>query len=314
MQQPLADVWIVLGSSIGLLAGGVALTTALIGRRTAVEEREARRQEREAAAAADSPGVLLPPRLRCFVDRSEVLEEAISQIGAGERVLAIAGGAGVGKSAVATELAHRLRADGEGRGPDLRAHDFLWIDGKNDCPTLVDICRQVTLLTGDQSLSSVAGSAKLEALRAHLARTKTVLLLDNVKFEGDLSAEPLRELLRTIPSGSLAIASLNSPYALNGPRVLLEDLKPEHASELIRHEVRRLGLEEDLFDAELVARLQRAIGGNPRLIESFLRALGRSSRPLEELLEAVERGEGLRELYLPVWDELSEAARMILGG
>ncbi len=312
MQPLLADVWIVLGSAVGLIAGGVALSTALINRRTAVEEREARRQEREVTADVAAPGVLLPPRLRRFVDRAEVMEEAISRISAGERVLAIAGGAGVGKSAVATELVHRLRTDDSERELGLSGHEFLWIDGKNGCPTLVDICRQITLLTGDQSLSAVADSVKLEALRAHLARTKTVLLLDNIKLDNNGSDEPLRELLETMPSGSLAVTSLNSPYAFDS-RVLLEDLKPAFALELIQYEARRLGLEEGIFDAELVARLQGAVGGNPRLIESFLRALSRSSRSLEELLEAVERGEGLRELYLPVWSELSEQARAVLG-
>jgi hypothetical protein len=314
MPPPLADLVLVLGPAIGALAAGIALTTALISRRTAVEEREARRVEREAAAPTKGPGVLLPPRLHYFVDRAEAMEEAIARIGGGERVLAIAGGAGVGKSAVASELAHRLRADGAAAGsPDLSAHDFLWIDGRDGCPTLVDICRQVTLLTGDQSLSSVADSAKLEALRAHLARNKTVLLLDNINLRGEASGEPLRELLRTIPSGSLAIASLNSPYALDSSRVLLEDLEPAPVQELIQHEARRLGLDEDLFDAELTTRLQQAVGGNPRLIESFLRAFSCSSRSLGQLLEAVESGEGLRELYLPVWRELSVTCRTVLG-
>jgi tetratricopeptide (TPR) repeat protein len=314
MSTPLAALALSLGSAVALVAGGIALTTALISRRTAVEERGARRVERAAAAPANGPGVLLPPRLHYFVNRTEAMEEAIARIGDGERVLAIAGGAGVGKSAVAGELVHRLRADDTGVGvPDLSTHDFLWIDGRDGCPTLIDICRQVTLLTGNQSLSSIADSAKLEALRAHFARNKTVLLLDNLRLSEEGSGKPLRELLRTIPSDSLAIASLNSPYVFDGSRILLTDLEPAHIQELIQHEVRRLGLQEDLFDADFAARLQRAVGGNPRLIESFLRALSRTSRTLEQLLEAVERGEGLRELYLPVWSELSVLGRSVLG-
>jgi hypothetical protein len=313
MWPALADFTLSLGPVVALVAGGIGLATALISRRTAVEERAARRAEREAAAAPNAPDVLLPPRLHYFVNRTEAMDEAIARIGDGERVLAIAGGAGVGKSAVASELVHRLRAEGSSVGaPDLSAHDFLWIDGRDGCPSLIDICRQVTLLTGDQSLSAVADSAKLEALRAHLARNKTVLLLDNLRLSDEASGKPLRELLRTIPSGSLAITSLNSPYALDGSRVLLDDLEPAYVQELIQHEVRRLGLQEDLLDAETAARLQRAVGGNPRLIESFLHALSRSSRTLEQLLEAVERGEGLRELYLPVWGELSEPGRTVL--
>jgi len=304
--------WAILAPVLGVVAGAIALATSLINRRTAIEGREAQIAERADSETAEVPAALLPPRLQCFVDRTEVMGEAVARIDAGERVLAIAGGAGVGKSAVATELAHRLRSDQEGV-PDLRTHDYLWIDGRDGCPSLVDICRQITLLTGDQSLSAVADEAKLQALRAHLARNKMVLVLDNIRLSGGETVEPLRELLRTVPSGSLVIASLNSPYALDGPRLLLDELQPDYVLELIRHESRRLGLDENLFDDELAARLQRAVGGNPRLIESFLRALSGTPRSLDDLLEAVERGEGLRELYQPVWDELAEEGRTVAG-
>jgi hypothetical protein len=313
MQLPFADFWLVLGPAIGLLAAGIGLTTAWISRRTVMEERLARRAERAEVAATDSPGVLLPARLHRFIDRTQVMDEALARIGGGERVLAIAGGVGVGKSAVAGELVHRLRAaDAVTGAPDLSAHDFLWIDGRDGCPTLIDICRQITLLTSEQSLSAVADGVKLEALRAHLARNKTVLLLDNIKLDGDGRAEALRELLRTIPSGSLAVASLNSPLALDGPRVVVEDLEPLHVQELLISEARRLGLEEALVDEEVADRLQEAVGGNPRLIEAFMRALSCSSRSLEELLECVERGEGLGDLYRQAWDGLPDLTRQVV--
>jgi tetratricopeptide (TPR) repeat protein len=53
-------------------------------------------------------------------------------------------------------------------------------------------------------------------------------------------------------------------------------------------------------------------GGNPRLIESFLRAVTSSPASVGDLLEALERGEGLSELFLGVWDELQPDARALL--
>lgn len=306
-------VWAVIASIVGVVAGSIALVTALINRETAIAGREAQLAESTPADREGEPGVLLPSRLQRFVNRDDAIEQAVAQIGTGERVLAIEGSTGVGKSAVATELAHRLRSDGADGIPDLRAHDFLWIDGQDGCPTLVDICQQITLLTGDQSLSAVAEGAKLHALRAHLARRKTVLLLDNIKTPPNRAADPLRDLLRTVPSGSLVIAALNSPYEIGGSRVVLQELEPAYVLELVRSEAQRLGLgDPGLFDKAFAERLRNAVGGNPRLIASFMRALSRRPGSVESLLEALERGEGLGEMFLPVWRELPERARAVL--
>jgi hypothetical protein len=126
-----------------------------------------------------------------------------------------------------------------------------------------DICQQITLLTGEQALSAVAGDAKLKALRAHLARKKTVLLLDNITMAPQPSIDSLQDLLGAVPHGSLVIASVNSSHVLHAAtRLILKELEPRHALELIAHETERLGLTATrLFDAALLARLQNAVGG-----------------------------------------------------
>lgn len=311
---PVDAAWIV--PILGAVVGFIALATAWMNRRTALVARDKQRAELlSVASVAAAPGVLLPPRLPRFVNRADAIEQAVAQIRAGERVVAIEGGAGVGKSAVATELAHRLRCDDVDDGvSELRTHDFVWIDGRDSGPTLADICQQITLLTGEQALSAVAGDAKLQALRAHLARKRTVLLLDNITMSPQPSIDSLQDLLGAVPHGSLVIASVNSSHVLHAPtRLVLEELEPRHALELIAHETERLGLTATgLFDAALVARLQNAVGGNPRLIESFLRAVTSSPASVGDLLEALERGEGLSELFLGVWDELQQDARALL--
>jgi hypothetical protein len=298
--------WAVVGATLAVLGGAIGLTTALINRKAATAGRSD-----PAALPAKEPGILLPTRLHHFVDRAEAIEQAVTHIAAGERVVAIEGGTGVGKSAVATELAHRLRLEGADRIPDLHAHDYLWIDGHNRPVSLVEICRQVTLATGDQSVSSVADDEKLPALRAHLARNNTVLLLDNIKIGQD--SDPLHDLLRTVPSGSLVIAAVNTPYTLDASRVVLQELESTYVLELVRYEALRLALGDlRLFDQVFATRLQAAVGGNPRLIESFLRALSRSPESVEDLFDTVEGGEGPRELFMPVWRELPPGPRSVL--
>lgn len=310
---PFDPTWVV--PIVGAIAAAIALATALINRATAMAASKQQPPELITTKDEPVPDVLLPSRLTRFIDRADVIGLAVAQIRAGDRVLSIEGGAGVGKSAVATELAHRLRSDDEADAvPELHTSDFLWIDGRERGPTLADICQQLTLLTGDQSLSTIADDAKLHALRAHLARRKTVLLLDNVTISRHASLASLLDLLSMVPTGSLVIASVNSSYALgSATRVVLGELEPLHALELIGHETRRSGLTDPgLFDDAFATRLQNAVGGNPRLIESFVRAVTSSPASVDDLLDALERGEGLSELFEPVWDQLQPHSRAVL--
>jgi tetratricopeptide (TPR) repeat protein len=306
--------WIVIGQAIGATVGIIALVTAVIELRTARLGRRGTVATPAAVERASEPKVLLPTRSH-FVNRDEEMRDAVARICGGEKVLSIEGGVGIGKSATATELAHRLLdVDGKSDGvPDLRGYTFVWIDGQDGCPSLARICSELSLLTDDQSLSSVADDEKLSALRAHLARNRTVLLLDNLRLSADVRSRPVRELLQTMPAGSLVITSVNRPGTVDASRVVLEDLKPPHVIELIQHVVHRLGFADaQLFDEAFATRLHAAVGGNPRMIEWFLRALSKSPEPLEERFAAVECGEGLRELFLPVWEELAEQSRVVL--
>lgn len=311
------DLLTVVAPAIGIVAAVVALTTALINRRIAKRalERDGLAQDPPRTAGPREREFLLPPRLPCFVDRRDVIRQAAERIGDGERVLAIEGGTGVGKSAVAAELVHLMRSDdavAAGLPQLLHTHDFVWVDGHDACPTLSDICGRVALLTGEQSLTAVASEAKLPVLLAHLSRRNTVVLLDNVKVSAGPAVEPLRELLRTVPSGSLVITALNTPHALNASRVTLDDLELPHVLELVHHEGRRLGLDTRLFDEAFAQRLREAVGGNPRWIEQFMRTLNVSPLTVDELFEALERGEAVRELLTPVWRELSAESRAVL--
>ena len=71
----------------------------------------------------------------------------------------------------------------------------MWIDCSYRCPSIADICRPLSLLTGDQALTTVPDHEKLDALRAHLATYKTVLILDDMALADDTDSEVLRALV-----------------------------------------------------------------------------------------------------------------------
>jgi hypothetical protein len=300
----------VIATILGGSTGVVALWTALVNRRTAAIGRDKQRAELIAQATAAAPAMLLPARMSHFVDRVEVLERATEQLREGQRLVAIEGAAGVGKSAVATELAHRLRDTATDHG--LNQHVFIWIDGRGRTPTIGDVCAQVAGVTGDQALTAVGDKLKLEVLRAHLARSRTVLLLDNVIVPEGSTGDDLRALLSSVPAGCVVVTALSGDDGLAGAaRVAVGDLAFEHVIELIATETRRLGIADTAVFGESFARkLYGAVGGNPALIASFLRSIPSSPAPLEELLGSIAHGRGMMRMFAPVWEQLSEDARV----
>jgi tetratricopeptide (TPR) repeat protein len=298
--------------AIGAAAGVIGLLTAIINHRTARLGWRKTAAEATAAIVGSGGKTLLPSRTH-FINRAEELEHAVRSIDAGEMLLVIEGEVRVGKSAVATELAHRLRTRwNNDRSND--DHTFLWIDGRNGPVALADICRPLSTLTGNQLLSVAPDGEKLEVLRAHMATNRTVLVLDNLRLSGDANSAAVREFVDNVPSGSLVIAAVSNPGVLKGVRLSVGELKPSDAAELIKHEIGRLGLREaELFGDAFAERLIGIVGGNPGLIEWFLRALSQSSKSVEESFSALERGEGLVELLDPVWQGLSGQPRLVLG-
>ena len=192
------------------LAGGVATLVA-----NAIQLRLARRNAvQDAPVAPDDSALLpvrasstqrggnLPRRYRPFVNRDSELREAIAEICNGrESVLAFEGAHGIGKSVAANELAHRLLEEPFYGAVDLREHEFIWVRGHNGCTTVADIGRSLSLETGDQSVSAGADTAKLDSLRAHLARHKTALVLDDLWLSQDTDSEDSARAARDGPGG-----------------------------------------------------------------------------------------------------------------
>jgi len=304
------------------LAGGVATLVA-----NAIQLRLARRNAVQSAPVAPDDSALLPVRAsstqrdgnlprryRPFVNRDSELREAIAEICTGrESVLAFEGAHGIGKSVAANELAHRLLEDPFYGAVDLREHEFIWVRGHNGCTTVADIGRSLSLETGDQSVSAGADTAKLDSLRAHLARHKTALVLDDLWLSQDTDSEDLRELLATVPEGSIVIAAVNRDEDLDAFSVPLDEFDLQDVRKLIDAQVKRLKLRPvDHFDEAFAHRLYELVGGHPATLTWFLRAYKSSGQTLEERLQALARGAGLDQLFATVWDHLDGQQRALL--
>lgn len=311
-------MWVALATAgVGLAAAAVTFSSNVIqmltARRRAREEQlRAIESSREAESALRRDS--LPSRSPGFINRDKELGDAMSQIFLRrELVLAIEGARGIGKSAAATELAHRLIQESPPGAVDLREHAFVWVDGRNGCMTLADIGRELRVETDDQSVSAGAESVKLDHLRTHLATRKTALVLDNLRLSNDPDSQNLRELLRTVPDGSLVIAALNRPDHLDAYRVPLPEFSLDDVRRLIDTNVQRLKLEpREEFDEAFARRLFEVVGGHPGTITWFLRAYKHSGETLDERLDALKRGKDLEGLFSPIWSSLSDDGKALL--
>jgi hypothetical protein len=318
-----AVVW----GAVALLAASSMLLAAAAARRgkhSSVFERRIEAEEIggpivvvESGAGA-KPGEKEPvlPSGLPFLDRKREMGKLVARVCTGEdSLLAIEGDRWVGKSATTQALVQELRSAPLKGYFDPGVRRFVWLDAHDGCPSLAEICGLLAIETGEQALSAAPDSEKPEALRAHLARSGTVLVLDNLRLSDDRRSRVLTELLEDLPRGSLVIASVNRSGALVAPRVTLGDLDEITIRELVADRVERLGIDgAEQFDERFCERLHTAVGGNPGVIEWFLRGYRDSSEPLEQHITAVEKGGELSELFEPTWRALSSDHRRALEG
>lgn len=177
-------------------------------------------------AARSAPWVAqctLPLDVRVFAGRENLVDELLVTLtGAAVPVVAVCGPPGVGKSALAVRLAHRLRA----AFPDGQWH--VRLNGAALSEVLADLLHATGL---DRALLPVSVDARAAQLRARLADRRVLLLLDDAA-----DAEQVRALLPGTPGCAVLVTSrvhLGGLAALHDARVVtLDVLRPDEAQDL----------------------------------------------------------------------------------
>ncbi|MGC5033956.1 hypothetical protein [Micromonospora sp. DT229] len=127
---------------LGLISGLLAVVAAVLGLPPLIVRlREAGRNR------SGTPKVLLPSRTQ-LVDRSNEVAQALQHLDRGEYLISIEGSIGVGKSALATEVAHRLAERRPARKPGHGFTSLVWFDAHNSVLSLADLARTLGLATG----------------------------------------------------------------------------------------------------------------------------------------------------------------------
>lgn len=181
---------------------------------------------RPVAPARSAPWVAqctLPLDVRVFAGRDDLVDELLVTLtGGAVPVVAVCGPPGVGKSALAVRVAHRLRA----AFPDGQWHVRLTRADLSE--VLADLLHATGL---DRALLPMSVDARAAQLRARLADRRVLLLLDDAA-----DAEQVRALLPGTSGCAVLVTSrvhLGGLAALHDASVVtLEALRPDEARDL----------------------------------------------------------------------------------
>lgn len=232
---------------------------------------------------------------RKLIGREKELEDLKNFLSPRHRVgvVCISGGGGVGKTALALEIAHHYYEENPNLPPDERFDAIVWVTAKNlellptgpvrRQPTFTDlegVYRAIAELLDVPAIFRTATQAEKNIITTRLLTEKRVLLMfDNLE---DVDDQEFMVFLRDLPSPSKAIITTRHRIDVAVP-VYLHALDRAQASELVLLECERSGLQ--MTDTQ-VGQLLQQTGGLPlAIIRTIGRMAWRGSSVETELLQ-----------------------------
>ena len=213
-------------------------------------------------------------------------------------VVCISGGGGVGKTALALEIAHHYYEENANLPPDERFDAIVWVTAKTlelmptgpvrRQPTFTDldgVYRAIAELLDIPAIFRTATQAEKNIITMRLLTEKRVLLMfDNLE---DVDDQEFMVFLRDLPAPSKAIITTRHRIDVAVP-VHLHALDHAQASELVLLECERSGLK--MSDIQIGQLLQRTGGLPLAIIRTIGRMAWRGSSIETELLHLSDPG------------------------
>lgn len=184
-------------------------------------------------------------------------------------IVTIDGVGGVGKSALALEVAHSYLRDVSRLPKEERFEAIIWTSAKQSIltsegivqrkqalRTLDDICATALVTLGQGDITQIQVERQVSLLNAILTKIRTLVVVDNLETIDD---ESVIEWLRELPAPTKAIVTTRYRLDVAYP-IRLVGMSWTDASELISSECEKKGVE---LEDKLTRRLYDRTGGVP---------------------------------------------------
>jgi tetratricopeptide (TPR) repeat protein len=278
------------------------------------KERESLRevQARMEAAVRGSPSTFplpvvpcnLPPRGE-FIGREKEMEQVRQALASRSYLVVIEGIGGIGKTALALEVAHELWEKG-------LYEAVVWTTARDRALDLNDILDTFARTIDYPYIAQLPPEEKAPEAAKLMRSKKCILLVDNFETIKD---EAVSGFLLNLPEPSKALITTRH-HALGEARTIpLKGMEQGEALALMRAEGQRLGLESvQRAGDEILLRLYQATGGAPLAIKWAVGQIKQKGQSLDSVLDSLYRARGdlFEFMFNRSWEMLSEDARRIL--
>ncbi len=291
----------------------------------AVREANPRQYERYQADRADTltPGTRrivhnLPPRDEFVgreLDKARVYEGLASRLS----LIGIDGMGGIGKSALAREVAHECLAasrEPAPAGPAPTFSGFVWVSATDRDLTVSALLDAIAVTLDHDGIVEQPPERKRLAVERLLRDRPCLLIVDNLESVAD--QETMKEImafLLRLPERSKALLTARTLYLSQVWVVSLAGLAEGESLELIRREGRRLQLQSvEQADATILGRLHDATGGAPQAIIWAVAQIKQRGRPLDQVVRELPRARApfFDDIFAGFWSLLSPEAGQVL--
>jgi len=304
-----------------------SLKIQLEDKRKEVASLEARLAQLEGRAQGHLPDYL-PPRPPIFVGRQQEIARCLEALAPEERGwgVVIDGIGGIGKTALALEVAHRAR---ERAWFDA----YLFVSAKTSRLTPDGVREEILARTsldaftrefarqlGENAIAEIADAqARLEALLDALRGRRALLIWDNLETLTAEERDRIAAFLRRLPAPNKAILTSRRRTGESALTLRLERLSEQEADELMDAlGQKRPRVARELARAGEAGRraLYDATGGSPLALHWALGLIAEKGYTLEQALErlrdGVRSGDLYRFLFADAARDLGENDRAVL--
>jgi hypothetical protein len=246
----------------------------------------------------------LPPRGE-FIGREKEMGQVRQALAARSYLVVIEGIGGIGKTALALEVAHELWEKG-------LYEAVIWTTARDRALDLNDILDTFARTIDYPYIAQLPPEEKPTEAAKLMRAKKCLLLVDNYETIKD---EAVPGFLLNLPEPSKALITTRH-HALSEARTIpLKGMERGEALALMRAEGERLGLESvQRAGDEILLRLYEATGGAPLAIKWAVGQIKQKGQSLDSVLDSLygARGDLFEFMFNRSWEMLSDDARRIL--